>query len=338
MGVKLTSILGKKDITFEILKGKVIAVDFSNYAYQFLSSIRQLDGTLLMDSNKNVTSHLMGIWTRFSNLINKNIKLVVILDGKMPLLKKRTTLDRFEKKEIAKEKYELAVQENDLDSMNLYAKQTSFLTKDMISESRELIDAMGIPILQAPAEADAQMAYLCKKDDVWAAATSDIDPLLHGCKRTVTNLTLTQRKKLVSGGTIKINPQLIDLEENLTRLGITREQLIVLSILVGTDYNPGIKGIGPKKALKLVKKSTDYKEIFKTACADFNWVDVYNLFEKMEITKNYNLKWNKPDQEKIKDILILRHEFNEKRVNKVLEELQKGNKSFEQTGLDTWVR
>src|SRR3989344_761159 len=149
MGVKLTSILEKKPITFDELTGKTIAVDFSNSAYQFLSSIRQPDGTLLMDSKGNITSHLMGIWTRFSNLINKQIKLVIILDGEMPLLKKRTSLERQEKKDIAKEKYEEAVNSEDLELMSHYAKQTSFLSKEMIQESKELMLAMGLPIIQA---------------------------------------------------------------------------------------------------------------------------------------------------------------------------------------------
>ena len=288
MGVKLTNILERKDISFEALKGKIIGIDFSNYAYQFLSSIRQQDGTLLMDSKGNVTSHLMGIWTRFSNLINKGIKLVIVLDGEMPLLKKGTTEERIERKEIAKEKFEKAYEEDNLELMSIYAKQTSFLTKDMINESKELMDAIGIPVIQAPCEADAQLAYMSKKGEVWGVATSDVDPLLHGCKRTITNLTLTQRKKLASGGSVKINPELIELEENLKKLGINQEQFIVLAILVGTDYNKdGIKGIGPKKALKLVKEKNDYNKMFQEFGANFNWKEIYDLFENMGVEKKY---------------------------------------------------
>ena len=339
MGVKLTNILERKDISFEALKGKIIGIDFSNYAYQFLSSIRQQDGTLLMDSKGNITSHLMGIWTRFSNLINKGIKLVIVLDGEMPLLKKGTTEERIERKEIAKEKFEKAYEEDNLELMSIYAKQTSFLTKDMINESKELMDAMGIPVIQAPCEADAQLAYMSKKGEVWGVATSDVDPLLHGCKRTITNLTLTQRKKLASGGSVKINPELIELEENLKKLGINQEQFIVLAILVGTDYNKdGIKGIGPKKALKLVKEKNDYNKMFQEFGANFNWKEIYDLFENMGVEKKYELKWNKVDAKKIKEILIERHEFNEERVNKVLETLEQGKKSFEQTGLGNWVK
>lgn len=336
MGVKLGKLLIKDEITFDNLKGKTIAVDFSNSAYQFLSSIRQPDGTPLMDSQGNVTSHLMGIWTRFSNLLSKGVKLVMVLDGEMPLLKKRTSQDRADKKEIAKEKYNEAVENEDTNLMSLYAKQTSFLTKDMVNESKELMSYMGIPIIQAPAEADAQMAFLCKNKDVWAAATSDVDPLLHGCPRTVTNLTLSQRKKTRSGSSVKTFPELVDLENNLKKLNISLEQLRILSIIVGTDYNSGIKGIGPKKALKLVKETNNFEELFKTIGCDYNWKEIYNLFDNMAIKKDYKLKFEKPNSEKIREILVEKHEFNLERVNKVLESLEHGTKSFEQKGLGAW--
>ncbi|MEK6937197.1 MAG: flap endonuclease-1 [Nanoarchaeota archaeon] len=336
MGVKLGKLLYRNEITFDSLKGKAIAVDFSNYAYQFLSSIRQPDGTLLMDSKGNITSHLMGAWSRFSNLITKGIKLVAVLDGEMPHLKHLTSKERHEKKQVAKEKFEAAKEQEDLELMNLYAKQTSFLTKEMVNESKELMEAMSIPVIQAPAEADAQMAQLSKNNDVWAAATSDVDPLLHGCKRTITNLTLSQRKKLRSGETKKINPELIDLNENLKILNINQKQLIIISILVGTDYNEGVHGIGPKKALKLVKENKDYDKMFQNLSIDFDWKEIYNLFENMKVKKDYKLKWEKINVKKIKEILVQRHEFNEERVDKVIQNLELGTKEFEQKGLSNW--
>jgi len=338
MGVKLTSILEKKPITFDELTGKTIAVDFSNSAYQFLSSIRQPDGTLLMDSKGNVTSHLMGIWTRFSNLISKNIKLVIVLDGEMPALKRGTSEDRKERKKEAKEKFEEAYEEGDEKLMGLYAKQTSFLDKEMINESRELMEAIGLPVIQAPSEADSQMAYLNKNGDVWACGTSDVDPLLHGAGRIVTNLTISQRRKLSSGGTIKINPEVIDLNDTLKKLGVNQKQLIVLAILVGTDYNPeGIKGIGPKKALKLVKERNDYNKMFSELNADFDWKEIYELFENMDVLKKYKLKWESINAKKIRSILVDKHEFNEERVDKVISKLMESNKIKEQTGLGKWM-
>ena len=338
MGVKLTSILEKKPITFDELTGKTIAVDFSNSAYQFLSSIRQPDGTLLMDSKGNVTSHLMGIWTRFSNLISKNIKLVIVLDGEMPALKRGTSEDRKERKKEAKEKFEEAYEEGDEKLMGLYAKQTSFLDKEMINESRELMEAIGLPVIQAPSEADSQMAYLNKNGDVWACGTSDVDPLLHGAGRIVTNLTISQRRKLSSGGTIKINPEVIDLNDTLKKLGVNQKQLIVLAILVGTDYNPeGIKGIGPKKALKLVKERNDYNKMFSELNADFDWKEIYELFENMDVLKKYKIKWESINAKKIRSILVDKHEFNEERVDKVISKLMESNKIKEQTGLGKWM-
>src|SRR3989344_8567080 len=105
MGVKLTKLIEKEAITFDHLIGKKIAIDFSNFAFQFLSSIRQPDGTLLMDSHGNVTSHLVGIWSRFSNLMQRGIKLAIVLDGAPPKQKLRVTEERHTRKEEAKEKY-----------------------------------------------------------------------------------------------------------------------------------------------------------------------------------------------------------------------------------------
>ena len=79
MGVKITDIVEKRKISFEELQNKKIAVDFSNAAYQFLTSIRQRDGTPLMDSKGNITSHLQGILSRSVNLISKGIKIVYVI-------------------------------------------------------------------------------------------------------------------------------------------------------------------------------------------------------------------------------------------------------------------
>lgn len=338
MGVKLGDIVSKKQLAFGDLANKAVAVDYSNSAYQFLSSIRQPDGTPLMDAKGRITSHLVGTWTRFSNLIQQQIKLVIVFDGEMPELKHGTSASRAERKEIAKQQYEEAKSEEDAEGMARYAKQFSHLTREMVEESKQLIAAMGIPAVQAPAEADAQMSYLCKKGDVWATASSDYDSLLHGSPRMVTNLTLSQRRKTSTGAVIKISPELIELDHVLSSLNITLEQLRVIAILSGTDYNPGgIKGIGPKKALKLVKEHKSYDKMFKELGADFNWKEIIRLFEKMDVQKKYELAWKEPDLEAVKRILVDEHDFSEERVDSALNKLQQAKKSREQTGLGKWI-
>ncbi len=338
MGVNLREIIPRKEIKFEQLEGKKIAIDFSNSAYQFLSSIRQPDGTPLMDSQRRITSHLMGIWTRFTNLMQRNIQLAIVLDGKAPVLKIKEQEQRAHRKELAEEKLKQAQEDEDMESMAKFAKQTTRLSKEMITEAQELMEAMGLPVIQAPSESDAQISYMCQQGDVYAAATSDVDVLMHGCPRAITNLTLSQRRKLPNGTYVKITPELIELSEVLKSLDITHDQLIAIAVLVGTDYHPGIYRVGPKTALKLVKKHTAFDQLFNEVEADFNWKEIMDLFKKMPTIKDYKLQWNKPDAEKIKEILVERHEFSPERVDATLEKLQSTTKKKEQKGLGDFFK
>ena len=232
MGVKLSQIINRKDIDFKELENKKIAVDFSNAAYQFLASIRQMDGTPLMDKKGNITSHLMGILTRTTNLMSKKLKLCYIFDGRPPALKFQEQERRKALKILAEEKYEKAkTKEEKLK----FAKRTSRLTPQMVKESKELIKSLGLPIIQSPSEADAQGAFMCEKKDVWAFATSDTDPLLYSYPRVIPNLTLSTRRKLPSGSYIMFQPELIELKKVLKELKINQDQLIVVSILCETD-------------------------------------------------------------------------------------------------------
>ncbi len=338
MGVNLRDIIPRKEIKFEALEGKKIAIDFSNSAYQFLSSIRQPDGTPLMDSKGRTTSHLMGIWTRFTNLMQRNIQLAIILDGKAPILKIKEQEQRAHRKELAEEKFKQAQQDEDIQSMAKYAKQTTKLSKEMITEAKELMEAMGLPVIQAPSESDAQIAVMVQREEVYAAATSDVDVLLHGCPRSITNLTLSQRRKLPNGTYVKITPELIELQEVLKALDITHDQLIAIAILVGTDYHPGVNRVGPKTALKLVKQHKSFDQLFNEVEADFDWKEIMDLFKKMPTTKDYKLQWNKPDPEKIKEILVERHEFSPERVDATLEKLHESTKKKEQKGLGDFFK
>ncbi|MBU2634349.1 MAG: flap endonuclease-1 [Nanoarchaeota archaeon] len=334
MGVKLSEIIIKKPIEFSDLKNKKIAIDFSNMAYQFLSSIRSPDGTPLMDSKGNVTSVYVGIFSRVSNLMSQGIKPCFVFDGKPPLLKTHTKEEREYRKRVAEEKLKQAKEEKDLKSIERYAKQTSRLTSDIVNGSKELLKSLGLPVIQAPSEADAQGAYLVEKGDVWGFASSDIDCLLHNCPKLITNLTLSQRRKLPSGAFLKTTPEMIELKDVLNNLNITQDQLIVIAILCGTDYNKGIHRVGPKTALKLVKQYQNFDDLFKEVKADFNWKKIYAIFKSMPIMKNYQLNYTDIDEDKIKEILIEKHEFSKERVEKTLQKLTKKDKS--QSSLSKW--
>src|SRR3989338_9725804 len=224
MGVAITEILVMKPIEIDELSHKTIIVDTPLWLYQFLSSIRQRDGALLEDSKGNVTSHLAGLISRVTNLIEKQIKLAFVFDGEPPALKRKTLEKRKEIKQEAQKEYEKAAEKGDEDLMKKYAQRTSRLTDCMIEEAERLIEALGLPVIQAPTEAEAQASHIVKKGDAFALATNDADALLFGATRIVRNLNMVGKKKKSNKLAYEtIQPDLIVLEENLKHLGITGE-------------------------------------------------------------------------------------------------------------------
>ncbi len=345
MGLNIKDIIPRKEIEISELKNKTLCVDAFNSLYQFLSSVRQPDGTPLMDSKKRITSHLSGIFYRNIALLSEGIKLIYVFDGKAPGLKAKTHKKRQESRDTASEKYEEAKQNEDIMRMKTYSSQLLRLDDEMISESKELLQAMGIAVVQAPSEGEAQAAHYCKKDkEIYAAASQDYDALLFGTPILIRNLTLARKRKTFSGY-VEINPELIDLEKVLNKLEINLDQLICIGILVGTDYNPkGVSGIGQKKALELVKKFPYPVEIFKEVEQrihslpeedQFDWKEIFELFHKHKVT-NEEIEFPKINEDKIKQLLVTEHEFSEDRIEKQLEKLREIEKKKMQTGLGKW--
>jgi len=338
MGLNIREIVPRKEIGFADLKGKTLAVDASNVIYQFLSSIRQPDGTPLMDSKGNVTSHLSGLFYRNINLLLEGIKLVYVFDGKPPELKQKTKEKRLEEKEKAREKYEKAKEKGDIAEMGKYARSLTRLDKEKVKESKELLEAMGIQCIQAPAEGEAQAAFLCGKGKVYAVASQDYDCLAFGSPRLIQNLTLARKRKTISGF-ISISPEIIELEKVLNSLQINQDQLICLAILSGTDYNPsGVRGIGPKKALSLVKSYKYPARIFKQVEKQieeqengFEWQEIFEEFKKPNV-KLVDIKFPKINEDKIKKIL-LKYDFSEKRIENGLKRLNQEREARKQRTL-----
>ena len=312
MGLNVGEIIPRKAINFTELKGKILAIDAYNAIYQFLSTIRQQDGTPLMDSKKRITSHLSGLFYRNLALLQEGIKLVYVFDGIPPELKRLTAKRRSDIKQEARERYEEAKREEDIEAMNKYAKQTVHITPEIVKESTELLEAMGIQCIKAPGEAEAQASYLAKKNKVYAVGSQDYDALLFQTPRLIQNLTLARKRKTQTGF-IFISPEIIELEKVLNQLDINHEQLICLAILVGTDYNPGgIKGIGQKKALDLVRKHKSPVLIFKAVEEQlkkqaeegkgFDWQEIFPLFSHPNV----------------QDVEISLPQFNEKKIIEIL--------------------
>ena len=341
MGLQISEIISKKEIEISDLKDKTIAVDAFNAIYQFLTTIRQTDGTPLKDSKNNITSHLSGIFYRNINLILGGIKLIYVFDGKSPELKKRTLENRKEIKDTAKEKYEKALEEKDIIAMEKYAKFESYLDEKKINESKELLIAMGIAVVQAPGEGEAQASFFAQQPDIYAVASQDYDCLMFKAPKLIQNLSLSRKRKTVSGY-VEIGPQIIELKEVLKELEINQEQLICLGIICGTDYNPGgIKGLGPKKSLKIVKDYITKEKIFQALKEDekfknyninFDWEIIYKEIINPNIDKNVKIEFTNIDKNKIKEIL-LEYEFSEDRINNQLEKLENLRKQNQQKTL-----
>lgn len=330
MGTKITDLLESKEISIEDLRGKIVVVDAFNQLYMFLSSIRQPDGSLLKDSHNNVTSHLNGLFYRFTKLMQYDIKFVFVFDGKPPDLKLKERERRAQIKHDAELKFEKAAEEVNLEDMKKYASRTSKLTKEMIADAKELMAALGCPIIQAPSEGEAQAALIVKNKDAYASLSQDADSLIFGGSLVVKNLTLSGRKKIPNKLAYdQITPELISLQDTLATLQIDIDQLIVVAMLTGTDYNyGGIKGIGPKTALKLVKEyGKDFEKIFTEAKwsehFDFSWKEVFDVIKHTDVTSDYKLVFEDVDDEKVVEMLCRQHDFSEDRVRKVLETLHK---------------
>jgi len=329
MGVAITELLKGKEIAINELAGKVLAVDAFNMLYQFLTTIRMPDGTPLKDSHGNVTSHLIGLFSRSTTLMARGLKLVFVFDGEPPVLKRQEQERRAAIKAKALLKLKEAEKHEDIESMKKYAGRTSRLTGEMIDEAKALLAALGLPVVQAPSEGEAQAAHLAKRGDAYAVISQDADAFLFGAPRVVKNLNLTGRRKRAGALAYdKVSPELLRLDDSLQALGLTQEQLIVFAILVGTDYNrAGIKGIGPKKALKLLAEhGTDYDAIFQEVkwddeYPDLEWAELMRAFREMPLTDDYELRWEKPDEAALRKLLVEQHDFSEERITSTMKKL-----------------
>ncbi len=349
MGIKLAELVNevKRTITFENLFKKSIAIDAFNTIYQFLAIIRQTDGTPLKDYQGNVTSHLSGLFYRSINFLEHNIKPIYVFDGTPSELKLDTIKERKKVKENAKEKMIQAQDDEDFREAKKFAQFTSTLDSGMIEESKKLIDFMGIPIIQADSEGEAQSAYIVDKGDAWACASQDYDTLLFGGERLLRNFAISRSRK-VKDTTVTLDIEYVSLNKFLNNLGITREQLIEMGILIGTDFFPGIKGIGQKTALDLIRKYGTIKNILnnqikiggKEIILNLELVaQIKDIFLKPDVKKDYK----KPRQKKIKfdnleELLIEQHNFSRKRVENALERLRKLDTSKVQVSLDDFFK
>lgn len=341
MGVNLSDLTEPKSMEMEDLRGKKVAIDTYNIVYQFMSAIRQPDGYPLCDSKGRTTSHLTGLLHRTASLIEAGIEPVFVFDGKPHPLKQATLDGRKERREKAEQEWKDAVERGDMKTAHTKAQQTSRMTDEVKESAKELIRYMGLPIVDAPSDGEQEAAYICRRKDVWATASQDFDSLLFGTPVLLRNLTMTGRRK-VPGKDIyrEIKTEVIDSEEFLRNLGISREQLVDMCILMGTDFNTGIKGIGPKKALKLVRDNGDLESVLRKIGEDIpDYQEIRGIFLDYEGSDDYSVEHGPLDRQAVVDMLTS-YDFSTDRVNSALDRIESARKEEErkrkQKALDAW--
>ncbi|EPQ50958.1 PIN domain-like protein [Gloeophyllum trabeum ATCC 11539] len=341
-----------KEHEIKTLFGRKVAIDASMSIYQFLIAVRQRDGEMLTNDAGETTSHLMGFFYRTIRMVENGIKPAYVFDGKPPELKSGVLAKRFERREEAKEEGEEAKETGTVEEMDRFARRQVRVTKEHNEECRKLLKLMGIPVVVAPSEAEAQCAELARGGKVYAAGSEDMDTLTFNAPILLRHLTFSEAKKQPISE--------IDLAKVLEGLEMDMSQFIDLCILLGCDYLEPIKGIGPKNALKLIREHGGLKgaieELRKKVAAkgeeagddakkkkggihipqDWPWEEAKKLFEKPDVipADELEIEWQNPDVDGLVDFLVTEKGFNEDRVRKGAEKLQKHLNAKQQGRLD----
>ncbi len=339
LGVNLKPLISPEKTSFEKLTGKVLAFDANNMLYQFLALIRTSKGELFKDSQGRVTSHLNGLIFRLTKFLDYNIKPVLVFDGPPLKLKMETLKKRRKQREKAEKEWLEALKEEDYFKAWSKAVQTSTLTKQMVKETKELLTYMGIPFVQAPSDAEAQAAYMASRKQVYASCSRDYDSILFGSPRLLRYLTFTGKKYLrTKKSWYRLTPEKIELKKILKELKITRQQLVDIALLVGTDFNEGVRRIGPKKAYLLVKKYGGIKELIESGKISFKGdVDALRKIFLEPKVIDCVITWHKPDRENLISFLCEERNFKEERVETVIKRLNSFFETQKQLTIQKWT-
>ncbi len=340
MGVQLAGLFPGRPLDLRELSGKRVAIDAHNALHQFLAIIRQPDGEPLRDSKGRVTSVYSGLFYRTAHIMSEGVEPVYVFDGPPPHFKKLVIRERAEVRTRAAMMWEEALAEGDIKKARKYAQSALSLTSEIVASCKALLSHMGVPYVVAPSEGEAQAAVMAARGDVWAASSQDFDSLLFGAPRLVRNLTITGRRKLPNRDEyVEVQPLVVELPDMLSSLGIDQRQLIMLGMLVGTDYNQGgIPGIGPKKGLVAVRGASDPEEIMENLGwdHDVDFRGIFDFFLTPPFSGDYDIEQRPPDVRGVKRFLCEEFEFSERRVERALDQMRKSRKG-RQTDLGVWA-
>jgi flap endonuclease-1 len=323
MGCNLRDLASPESIQLSDLSGQRVAVDAFLTAYQFITSLRARgegkDGTYLRDSKGRPVSHLMGFLDRSAALIEAGIDPVFVFDGRPHELKFETLAGRKERRVNAKEKWEAAIEAEDWKAADKLGAQVVSYTPEMVKETQKMLDLLGIAWIEAPMEAEGAASVWCRQGQVAGVASQDWDVLLYGSPVMVRNLTSHGTKKF---GRV-VTAERIILADLLEEHDITHEQLVDLGIMVGTDFHPGIRGIGPKTGLKLIKKHGTIEAVCEAKEKELP----ERLSEIRELFLNHPISGDLPtsgmaDEDGLRKFLIEERDFSDRRVDRALERMK----------------
>jgi flap endonuclease-1 len=320
----LRQLAAVETVPFEDLAGSVVAVDAHNWLYRYLTTtVRFTDSAAYTTADGKEVANLVGIVQGLPKFFEHDLTPVFVFDGDVTDLKAEEVADRRERRERATERLEEAREEGDAAEIARLDSQTQRLTDTILETTRELLAILDVPVVSAPAEGEAQAAHMARDGTVDYAGSEDYDTLLFGAPLTLRQLT--------SQG----DPELMELEATLEKNGLTWEQLVDAAILMGTDFNEGVSGYGPKTAVDAVSEHGDLWEVFE---ADDVYVDaadrIRSLYLDPAVTDDYDLDTDlNPDLSEAREY-VREWGIPDEEVGRGFERIEE---SVTQTGLDQWT-
>ncbi|GAB4813462.1 hypothetical protein N2152v2_000508 [Parachlorella kessleri] len=317
----LTKLLGDsapgcmKEQKFENYFGRKIAVDASMHIYSFL-----------------------GMFFRTARMLEAGMKPVFVFEGKPPERKREELAKRAGRREGATAELEAAKEAGNEEDVEKYSKRTVRVTREHNEECKRLLRLMGVPVIEAPSEAEAQCAWLNREGLVYGIATEDMDALTFGTPRLV--------RHLMAPSTQKVAVMEFDHDKALEELNLSKEQFIDLCILCGCDYTGKIGGIGPVRALSLIQKHGSLEKVLESLDpAKYQIPDPYpyeearQLFKEPDVLKGDQvppMKWTAPDSEGLIQFLVNEKTFNEQRIRSAIDRINAAKGKSNQGRLESF--
>ena len=342
LGVQLGGMIHKTEVSLGDLRGRTLAVDASSIIHQFLALVRYPTGVPLMDREGHVTSSLAGLFYRSSKLSYQHgIDLLFVFDGKPPAIKhswltpeeRKKRRQRFEK---ALREWRQSLGRGDLRAAFSKAVTTGMIDSDIVGDAKRLLRLLGIPMVQAPGEAEAQATHIVRNGRAWAVNSRDFDCLLFGASRMARYISIAG---IYRGTGMPSRPEVIELAATLRKLGIKRSQLIDMAILMGTDYNRGLKGIGPRSALNLIRTHGKLERMPPEIALRLpdNVDEIRSNFTNPMVDTDYRPVVGELDPEGVVEFLCGERGFREKGVRSALERMVRARAPGRQSDLGSWI-